>query len=113
MVIFQFFLLDKYTDPDPQLCLRQLGKTFGENNSLSGWRGCDVLEGDEDVARLDVQVDQLLAVDILQTLGVNKELTPQEQLSTTASPLCQCGGSGSMQIRISLQDTLIGWSSKC
>ena len=85
MVIFQFFLLDKYTDPDPQLCLRQLGKTFGENNSLSGWRGCDVLEGDEDVARLDVQVDQLLAVDILQTLGVNKEI-----INTTGTIVNHC-----------------------
>ena len=43
----------------------------------SCWTGRVILQGDEDVAWLDVEVDQLLAVDVLQTLGHVTQDPPQ------------------------------------
>jgi len=45
-----------------------LSKFNYKTNLLSGRGGSDILQRDEDVVRLDIQVGQLLAVDILQTL---------------------------------------------
>ena len=44
------------------------------------------VQGDEDVARLDVEVDQLLAVNVLETLGHVAQDPPQLALGESLFP---------------------------